>query len=219
MKKLELIQKKQEQKREANQQVKMNAPATSKTENRCNENYNNNPNENHVISDTISDAADEIRKGKNDMTVMERIQEHLNNEGVEYDIREDNEAVRFNVGGEMLEDPLLCTIFTDEDSFVTVVDMPFECEMGCLDEMAKFLTQLNCGMWMGNFDLDFDDGELSFRCFMQAMDGMPSDQVIGTAIVSAVRAIEMNAEDIHQVAIGASTAHDIIYAGEAKLEQ
>ena len=72
---------------------------------------------------------------------------------------------------------------------------------------------------MGNFDLDFDDGELSFRCFMQAMDGMPSDQVIGTAIVSAVRAIEMNAEDIHQVAIGASTAHDMIYAGEAKLEQ
>ena len=70
MKKLELIQKKQEQKREANQQVKMNAPATSKTENRCNENYNNNPNENHVTSDTISDAADEIKKGKNDMTVI-----------------------------------------------------------------------------------------------------------------------------------------------------
>ena len=63
MKKLELIQKKQEQKRDAIQQVKMNAPATSKTENRCNENYNNNPNENHVISDTISDAADEIKKG------------------------------------------------------------------------------------------------------------------------------------------------------------
>ena len=69
------------------------------------------------------------------------------------------------------------------------------------------------------FETTFDDGELSFRCVMQAMDGMPSDQVIGTAIVSAVRAIEMNAEDIHQVAIGASTAHDMIYAGEAKLEQ
>lgn len=172
---------------------------------------------NNVYS--TSDAEDEKKKGKEEMTVMERIQEHLNNEGVEYDIREDNEAVRFNVGGELIEDALLCTIFADEDSFVTVVDMPFECEMGCLDEMAKFLAQLNCGMWMGNFDLDYDDGELSFRCFMQAIDGMPSDQVIGTAIVSAVRAIEMNAEDIRQVAIGASTAHDMIYAGETKLEQ
>jgi hypothetical protein len=48
---------------------------------------------------------------------------------------------------------------------------------------------------------------------------MPSDQAIGTAIVSAVRAIELNVEDIRQVAIGASTAHDMIYAGEIKLEQ
>ena len=169
-------------------------------------------------------ANSEVKKGSQDMaesnmTVMERIQEHLSAEGVEFEIREDNEAIRFNVGAEMIEEPLLCTIFTDEDSFVTVVDLPFECEMSCLDEMAKFLTQINCGMWMGNFDLDYDDGELSFRCFMQAIDGMPSDQAIGTAIVSAVRAIELNVEDIRQVAIGASTAHDMIYAGEITLEQ
>jgi hypothetical protein len=128
-------------------------------------------------------------KGNSNMTVKERIQEHLQNEGVEFEIREDNEAIRFNVGGEIIEDAMLCTIFADEDSFVTVVDLPFECEMDCLDEMSKFLIQLNCGMWMGNFDLDYDDGELSFRCFMQAIDGLPSDQSIGTAIVSAVRAI------------------------------
>ena len=169
-------------------------------------------------------ANSEVKKGSQDMaesnmTVMERIQEHLSAEGVEFEIREDNEAIRFNVGAEMIEEPLLCTIFTDEDSFVTVVDLPFECEMSCLDEMAKFLTQINCGMWMGNFDLDYDDGELSFRCFMQAIDGMPSDQTIGTAIISAVRAIELHVEDIRQVAIGASTAHDMIYAGEIKLEQ
>ena len=93
-------------------------------------------------------ANSEVKKGSQDMaesnmTVMERIQEHLSAEGVEFEIREDNEAIRFNVGAEMIEEPLLCTIFTDEDSFVTVVDLPFECEMSCLDEMAKFLTQIN----------------------------------------------------------------------------
>ena len=140
-------------------------------------------------------ANSEVKKGSQDMaesnmTVMERIQEHLSAEGVEFEIREDNEAIRFNVGAEMIEEPLLCTIFTDEDSFVTVVDLPFECEMSCLDEMAKFLTQINCGMWMGNFDLDYDDGEITFSCetgvdmtikcdaVIEAMDMLPNTDLL-----------------------------------------
>lgn len=158
-------------------------------------------------------------KGTKNMTVFERISEHLEKEIGEFYVREDNEAVMFNCMSEMMEDTLECTIFMDEDSFVVVVKVPFACNMGSLDEMAKFLVQINCGMWMGNFDLDYDDGEITFRCFMNALDCMPSDETIGTAIVSAVKAIELNAEDMHQVATGAATAREVIYANETKVEQ
>lgn len=153
------------------------------------------------------------------MTVFERISEHLENATEEFYVREDNEALMFSCKSEMIEELIKCTIFVDEDSFVVVMEVPFACDMDCLDEMAKFLIQVNCGMWMGNFDLDFDDGEITFRCFMNAMDVLPSDETIATAIMSAVRAIELNVEDMRKVACGAATAREMIYAGETKVEQ
>ena len=153
------------------------------------------------------------------MTVYERIVEHLEQEIGEFYVSDDETAMRFECMSEILEETLECSIFTDEDSFVVVVKLPFACERKALDEMAKYLAQVNCGMWMGNFDLDYDDGELTFRCFMTAMDQLPSDETIGTAIVSAVKAIELNYDDMHEIAAGGATAREIIYANENKMEQ
>ena len=153
------------------------------------------------------------------MTVYERITEHLESEGCEYYEREDKGAVAFTCGSEELEDTLDCIIHVDEDSYVITVLFPFECEKNCLNELAILLAQINCGMWMGNFDIDFDDGQIAFRCFMSAMDALPSDEQIGTAIVSAVKNVELNFDDIHAVATGMQTAHDAIYAGGSSLTQ
>ena len=153
------------------------------------------------------------------MTVFERISEHLDKTIGEFYVREDNGAVMFNCMSEIMEETMECTIFMDDDSFVVVMKAPITCDMDCLDEMAKFLIQINCGMWMGNFDLDFDDGEITFRCFMSALDAVPSDETIAMAVISSIKAIELNAEEIKNVACGAATAREMIYAGETKVEQ
>lgn len=52
--------------------------------------------------------------------------------------------------------------------------------------MAEYLTRINYDIAMGNFEMDYDDGEIRYRFFVDTDGGLPSDGVIKDGIVTAI---------------------------------
>ena len=48
--------------------------------------------------------------------------------------------------------------------------------------MAEFVCRANYGLRNGNFELDFNDGELRYKCFVNCKDSIPGENVIGESI-------------------------------------
>ena len=52
----------------------------------------------------------------------------------------------------------------------------------CLPQMAEFLTRANYGTANGNFEMDFRDGEIRYKCFVNCDETVPGTQTIKESI-------------------------------------
>ena len=52
----------------------------------------------------------------------------------------------------------------------------------CLPQMAEFISRANYGLANGNFELDFRDGEIRYKCFVNCHDTVPGTQAIKDSI-------------------------------------
>jgi hypothetical protein len=50
--------------------------------------------------------------------------------------------------------------------------------------MAEFLTRANAGLWLGNFELDFSDGEIRYKTSLHIGDGLLTTDMV-SALVGA----------------------------------
>lgn len=51
-----------------------------------------------------------------------------------------------------------------------------------LPTVAEYVCRANYGLKNGNFDLDFDDGELRFKCFVDCEDQIPPHNIVRNSI-------------------------------------
>lgn len=51
-----------------------------------------------------------------------------------------------------------------------------------LPSVAEFVGRANYGLPSGHFDMDFTDGEVSFKCFVDCVDQIPSHRVVCNSI-------------------------------------
>lgn len=76
-------------------------------------------------------------------------------------------------------------IKTHKDDYTVIAICPVR-PAGNLSEVlpsvAEFVCRANYGLKNGNFELDFNDGELRFKCFVDCDDQIPSHRVIRSSI-------------------------------------
>jgi hypothetical protein len=48
--------------------------------------------------------------------------------------------------------------------------------------MAEFVTRANCGLWLGNFELDFRDGEIRYKTSLDVADGELTGAMLASLI-------------------------------------
>lgn len=55
-------------------------------------------------------------------------------------------------------------------------------------EMAEFITRVNYGMKNGNFEMDYRDGEIRYKVYVDCEESLPDDVVIknGIFVISSV---------------------------------
>ena len=79
-----------------------------------------------------------------------------------------------------------------------------------LQDMAEFLTRANYGLKNGNFELDFRDGEIRFKSFVDCDGVIPSIEVIRNSIYIPAMMYERYGEGIVGIIFGGMDPEEAI---------
>jgi hypothetical protein len=85
----------------------------------------------------------------------------------------------------------------------------------CLHEMAEFICRANYGLRNGNFELDFRDGEVRYKCYVNCDGQMPSTEIVKDSIYVPYFMMKRYGDGIISVIFGNQTAEDAIRTCEA----
>lgn len=85
-------------------------------------------------------------------------------------------------------------------------------------QMAEFLCRANYGLKNGCFELDFRDGEIRYRSFIDCEDLMPSKEVIKNSIHCTAAMFKRYAPGIVDIIFSGSTAKETIAKCEKSSE-
>lgn len=68
-----------------------------------------------------------------------------------------------------------------------------------MQNIAEFICRANFGLRNGNFELDFRDGEIRYKCFVDCNGLLPNEKIVCTSIYCPAAMFERYGEGIIQV--------------------
>jgi hypothetical protein len=73
-------------------------------------------------------------------------------------------------------------------------------------EVARYITRANWELLLGNFEMDYDNGEVRFRSSVDFTGGELADRTLRRAILTAMGVVEAHAEALSAVIEGRGDA-------------
>jgi hypothetical protein len=80
----------------------------------------------------------------------------------------------------------------------------------CLHEMAEFVCRANYGLRNGNFELDFRDGEIRYKCYVNCDGQMPTNEIVKDSIYIPYYMMKRYGDGIVSVLFGNQTPEEAI---------
>ncbi len=81
--------------------------------------------------------------------------------------------------------------------------------------MAEFLNRANCGLWFGNFELVFADGEVRYRTALSLADGVLTTDMLADLVYANVQTLDRYLPGIMSILWNDVSAEDAIGLCEA----
>ncbi len=127
-----------------------------------------------------------------------------------FEADDENGTVATGYEGDNGKYELVIEAKNDMPMFAVHVDLPVEHPeekegdepTGAFGELIEFVLKLNCGLAVGSFDLDLDDGSLRFRIGVLAGDTAPSLSQVRDQIYAAVTTGDRYFPLLREVAAG-----------------
>ncbi|MCU0690852.1 MAG: YbjN domain-containing protein [Polyangiaceae bacterium] len=103
-------------------------------------------------------------------------------------------------------------ILPDTERFVFFVQLNFHVPPEHRTQVAEFITRINYGTVIGNYELDLGDGEVRYRASLDFRGQELTENLVANAIASAMDATEDYVEALLAVARGEKTASEAFAA-------
>lgn len=100
---------------------------------------------------------------------IKTFQECFDKLGWKYKVDEPNNTVILGMNMECVESCMLVARALDENSFVMYTVFPIKAPEDKRAQVSEYLSRANYGLYHGNFEIDFDDGEIRYK--MTAITG------------------------------------------------
>lgn len=140
--------------------------------------------------------------------IKEAIEQYLKNDEWNYTFDEEREIIRcgINLGNRLKE----CRIIADisETKYLTLALINLNCDEEHREELSKLLTLINYGLMIGNFEMDFSDGEVRYKIATNCKDCIPSQSVIEDSMMIPAVMFEQFGDAILDVMFGVKSAEE-----------
>ncbi len=134
------------------------------------------------------------------------IEQYLKNDEWHYTFDEEREVIRcgINLKNRLKECRIIADI--DETRYLTLALINLNCDEEHRDELSKFLTRVNYGLLFGNFELDYNDGEVRYKIATNCKDCIPSQAVIEDSMMIPAVMFDQYGDAIVDIMFGVKTA-------------
>jgi hypothetical protein len=141
--------------------------------------------------------------------------DYMEEEEWKYEILEGETIIRFHFKGRAGR--LLCYGEVDEKKcwLIFYSYMPVNSPPDKMAQVAEFLTRANRGMRIGNFELDYDDGEIRYKTSIDVEGGELSNKMIDNLLRANLTTIDRYFAGLMELIYGDKPAEEIVQRIEA----
>ncbi len=127
-----------------------------------------------------------VKMTSNFVNIENAIKNYLDEDGWHYEMKEDEEVAVFHftltVSGKIRE--LQYFVEVHEDGFSSIAVFPVNADIEDKQMMAEFLHRANYSLREGNFEFDFRDGEIHYKCFIDCDGGIiPTKSMVRNSVL------------------------------------
>ena len=131
---------------------------------------------------------------------------------------EDRGIFRFNLSIKGRMKSISYIVDIKDDAYIVYAISPIsgdqdDAEM--MAQLAEFITRANYGLKNGCFEMDFNDGEIRYRIFVDCEDQLPTNQIIKNSIYVTAATFSRYSEGILDIVFGGATGKDACAKCEA----
>lgn len=152
------------------------------------------------------------------LEIKEAIEQYLKNDEWNYTFDEEREVIRcgINLRNRLKECRIVVDI--DETKYLSIALISLNCDEDNRVELSKLLTMINYGLLIGNFEMDFEDGEVRYKVATNCRDCIPSQAIIEDSMMIPAVMFDEYGDVILDVMFGYKTAEEA-YASLNNKEQ
>lgn len=116
-----------------------------------------------------------------DVSIARLIKKFLDEDDWHYSFDEEKGVFSFNLSMSNKLKTISYRVRVREDCYISYAFCPINAD-DCKAEMAEFITRVNYGLRNGNFEMDYNDGEIRYKCFVNCDGTAPGKQIIKDSI-------------------------------------
>lgn len=123
-----------------------------------------------------------------------------------YNIVDNKTIALFGISGKKGRFQCIADVREDEKQFIFLSVCGANVPENKKIQVSELLTRLNFGIFLGNFEMDFDDGEIRFKTSIYFGDSVLNPEIIETLILSNISTIDSSLDGIMSIIYGNNTA-------------
>lgn len=158
---------------------------------------------------------DDLQEGINGWRAFATLSEFLRDDGWYPQQLEDKTIFRVYFAGDHGDVRCYAQIRVDLEQFLFYVIAPVKAPEEVRDAVAEYITRANFGLRIGNFEMDYSDGEVRYKSSIDFEDEELTPGLIKHAIYPAVHTLDFYLPGLLAVMYGNKTPEEAIKDIEA----
>jgi hypothetical protein len=135
-------------------------------------------------------------------TIVDVVRQFLEEDGWRYYPQEDSDDLFLDISARNGVFTCYARPREDKEQFVFYVMCPVKAPENKRHAISEFLSRVNYGLIIGNFELDFRDGEIRYKTSIDVEEGTLTPPMVGTLIMIGVSMMDRYLPGIMSVIYG-----------------
>lgn len=146
--------------------------------------------------------------------IAETVDDFLRGDDWRYKFDEEDGEFTFGVATGSRLGTVRFRIVIQENAYLVLAYCPLSADKDNMAAVAEYLTRANYGLLRGNFEMDYRDGEVRYKCFVDCADTLISAAVVRGSIYAPVQMYRRYGSGLAEVMFGFSTPEDAVAKAE-----